>query len=73
MKANFTDKFRIGYKGFMEPLLLTACKHEGEKLGISRSKFLRYAAILLLIEKEYPLKTISNKFNDFYRAIRTKR
>ena len=69
MKANFTDKFRTDYKGYMEPVLLTACNHVAEKMGITRSKLIRYAVIKLLIEKEYPLKRISNKFNAFYRGI----
>lgn len=69
MKANFTDKFRVDYKGYMEPVLLTACNHVAEKMGITRSKLIRYAVIKLLIEKEYPLNRISNKFNVFYRGI----
>jgi hypothetical protein len=71
MGNNFSDLFRKDYKGYMEPLLLTACDHEANKLGITRSKFIRYAVIKLLIEKEYPLKSISNKFNAFYRGITT--
>jgi hypothetical protein len=69
MGPNFSDLIRKDYKGYMEPLLLTACDHEAEKLGITRSKFIRYAVIKLLIEKKYPLKDISNKFNDFYKGI----
>lgn len=73
MKANFSDTFRIDYKGYMEPVLLTALNHIAEKMGITRSKLIRYAAIKLLIEKEYPLNCISNKFNAFYRGITDKR
>jgi len=69
MKANFSDIIRVDYKGYMEPLLLTALEHEGNKIGISRSKMIRYACIKLLIERKYPLNHISNKFNDFYRGI----
>lgn len=72
MKANFTDILRIDYKGYMEPVLLTACNHVAEKMGITRSKFIRYAVIKLLIEKKYPLNSISNKFNAFYRGITDK-
>ena len=70
-KPNFSDISRKDYKGYMEPLLLTACDLEAEKLGITRSKFIRYAVIKLLIEKKYPLSTISNKFNAFYRGMTT--
>jgi len=70
MKANFSDTFRVDYKGYMEPILLHALNHEAEKMGITRSKIIRYAAIKLLIEKEYPLMKLSNKFNDFYRGIK---
>jgi hypothetical protein len=33
------------------------------------TRFVRYAVIRLLIDKKYPLKSISNKFNEFYRGI----
>jgi hypothetical protein len=69
MFAKYSDKFRKDYKGYMEPLLLTACDHEAGKLNISRSQFLRYAAIRLLIRKKYPLNIMSSKFNDFYRGM----
>ena len=71
VKANFTDLFRVQYKGYAEPLLLTAAEHQGKKLKkkISRSKYIRYAVINQLIRDGYPLKNITNKFNDFYRAI----
>jgi hypothetical protein len=69
MKANFSDIIRIDYKGYMEPLLLTACTNQGQKLKISRSKYIRYAVINQLIKDKYPLKAISNKFNKFYRGI----
>jgi len=69
MKANFSDKFRVDYKGYAEPILLHACNHEANKMGITRSKFIRYAIIKLLIEKNFPLKKLSNKFNDFYKGL----
>lgn len=53
----------------MEPILLTACDHVAGKMGITRSKFIRYAVINMLIKKEYPLKRMSNKFNAFYRGV----
>jgi len=69
MKANFTDIFRNSYKIYIEPLLATACIHQGGKLKISRSKYIRYAVINQLIRDGYPLKSISNKFNAFYKGI----
>ena len=69
MGPSFSVLVRKDYKGYMEPLLLTACDHEAKKLSITRSKFIRYAVINLLIEKNYPLKAISNKFNEFYRGM----
>ena len=71
MKCNFTDIFRNCYKIYLEPLLATACTHQGSKLNISRSKYIRYAVINQLIRDGYPLKAISNKFNNFYRVITT--
>jgi hypothetical protein len=69
MKLNDSDKIRVSYNGFMEPCLLTACKHQGSKLKISRSKYIRYAVIKKLIEDGYPLNHISNKFNMFYQVV----
>jgi hypothetical protein len=66
MKLNFSDRIRILYNGYMEPLLLTAANHQGAKLKISRSKYIRYAVINQLIKDNYPLKNISKKFDKFY-------
>ncbi len=71
MKAKYSDKFRESYGVYLEPILATACTHEGEKLKLTRSKFIRYAVIKMLIEKGYPLNTMSSKFNDFYRPVCT--
>ena len=68
---NYSDLSRRDYKGYMEPLLLTACDHVAGMMGITRSKFIRYAVINMLIKKEYPLKRMSNKFNAFYRGMTT--
>lgn len=73
MKANFTDKFRNDYKIYLEPLLATGCMNRGNCLGISRSKYIRYAVINQLIHDGYPLKAITNKFNAFYKGIATKK
>ena len=69
MILNDSDKIRVSYNGFMEPCLLKGCTHQGSKLKISRSKYIRYAVIKKLIEDGYPLNRISNKFNDFYRVV----
>ena len=70
-KPNYSDIYRKDYKGYMEHILLTGLEHEGDKLGISRSQTIRYACIKFLIEREFPLNAISNKFNAFYRGIKT--
>lgn len=66
---NYSDLFRRAYNAYMEPILLTACDHVAGKMGITRSKFIRYAVINMPIKKEYPLKRMSNKFNAFYRGV----
>jgi hypothetical protein len=73
MKLNFSDKIRKDYKGYMEPLLLTACDHQAKKLNITRSKYIRYAVIKKLIEDSYPLNCMSTKFNKFYKGITEKK
>ena len=71
MKANFTDKFRVDYRTYLEPLLATACTHQGSKLNITRSKYIRFAVINQLIRDKYPLRDISSKFNAFYKGVTT--
>jgi hypothetical protein len=71
VKAKYSDIFRESYKGYAEPILLTAATHQGSKRKISRSKYIRYALINQLIRDGYPLKDISSKFNGFYRALST--
>jgi hypothetical protein len=67
MILKYSDKIRVDYKGYMEPLLLAACEHEANNMGLSsRSKFIRYAVIKCLIEMKYPLNKYTNKFNKFY-------
>lgn len=66
---NYSDVLRQDYKGYMEPILLTGCDHQGSKLGITRSKYIRYAVINQLIKDGFPLKCKSNKFNAFYKGI----
>jgi hypothetical protein len=69
MKAVFSDAIRVEYSGYAEPLLLTAAEHQGKKLKISRSKYIRYAIIRALIADGYPLDKMSSKFNKFYQSI----
>jgi len=68
MKLKWSDKIRNDYKIYLEPILATACKHEGEKKGITRSKYIRYCVIRCLIEDDYPLNKITDKFNPFYKS-----
>lgn len=73
MIAKWSDKIRILYNGYMEPLLLTACEHQSEKIGSkTRSKYIRCAVIRALIEDGYPLNKISNKFDKFYSKVKSK-
>ena len=68
MKIKWDDKTRVDYKGYMEPLLLTACEHQAKKCGArTRSKYIRYAVIRALIKDGYPLREISSKFDLFYK------
>jgi len=68
MKLKWSDKIRVDYKGYMEPLLLAACEHQAKKCGANtRSKYIRYAVIRALIKDGYPLKEVSNKFDYFYK------
>ena len=67
MICEWSDKFRNDYKIYLEPLLATACKFEGKKLNITRSKYIRYCVLRCLIEDGYPLKDITNKFDKFYK------
>ena len=68
-KLNYSDILRQDYKGYMEPVLLSACNYQASKLNITRSKYIRYAVINQLIKDGFPLNRISNKFNDFYKGI----
>ena len=68
-KPNHSDTFRQDYKGYMEPVLLSGCNFQAEKLKITRSKYIRYAVINQLIKDGFPLKSISNKFNAFYKGM----
>lgn len=66
MKAKLSDKIRCDYKVYLEPILAFGCKHQGEKLKISRSKYIRYAVIRALIQDGFPLNKITGKFQKFY-------
>jgi hypothetical protein len=67
-----SDKFREKIPFYCEPLLATGCAHQGEKIGITRSKYVRYAVINQLIKDGYPLNKLSSKFNKFYEAMSSK-
>jgi len=66
---NYSDLLRQDYKGYMEPILLTACNHQSEKLNITRSKYIRYAVINQVIRDGFPLNRITSKFNAFYKGM----
>lgn len=64
MKLVWSDKLRVEYKGYMKPLLLTACQHQANKYGAkTRSKYIRYDVIRSLIEDGYPLRNFTTKFD----------
>jgi len=68
MKCNFSDKNCNLYQVYLEPVLATAASHQASKSKLrTRSKWLREAAIEKLIREDYPLKTMSSKFNEFYK------
>jgi len=70
MKLINSDMIRVDYKGYMEPLLLSACGYQAKKCGArTRSKYIRYAVIRALIQDGYPLKDESKKFDIFYKKI----
>jgi len=70
MKIENNDLLRVDYKGYMEPILLTACKHQATKSNAkTRSKYIRWAVIRALIQDGYPLNKITNKFNMFYKSM----
>lgn len=69
--AIYSDKIRDQRKVFAEPVLWTGAEVCGKKIGISRSKYVRYAIINQLIRDGFPLNKLSSKFNAFYGAIAT--
>jgi hypothetical protein len=62
-----SDAARVQYNGYMEPLLLTGAAHIASRLGITRSKYIRFAVIRALIRDGYPLGRMSSKFKEFYK------
>lgn len=72
MSIQFDTTQRRETKVFLENLLKTGCSHEGKKLGLSRSKFIRYAVIEKLIKCGYPLNEITDKFDYFYKWLENK-
>jgi hypothetical protein len=72
MKLKLSDKIRNDYKIYLEPILANASEHQGLKLGISRSKYIRYAVIRSLIIDGYPLNKITDKFDKFYKCNKIK-
>jgi hypothetical protein len=68
----FDANLRYEIKLFLEKLLITACNHQAKKLGITRSKYGRYAIINQLLRDGYPLKEFSDKFDDFDKLLKRK-
>lgn len=69
VKANFSDKIRVDFRVYLEPVLATASKHQASKTKCrTMSKYIRYAVINQLIQDGYPLKSITSKFNAFYKG-----
>lgn len=66
MMVELSDKIRCDYKVYLEPILATGCEFQGNKLSITRSKYIRYAVIRALIQDGYPLNKLSKKFDKFY-------
>lgn len=71
MKCKYSDKIRSDYKGYAEPIVLTAADHQAGRMSITRSKYIRYALINQLIRDGYPLSRMSGKFNAFYNGMAT--
>jgi len=61
-----SDRLRCDYKVYLEPILATGCEFQGDKLKITRSKYIRYAIIRALINDGYPLNKMTDKFQKFY-------
>ena len=66
MRLKWSDKLRCDYKIYLELILAIGCEHQGTKIGITRSKYIRYAVIRALIQDGYPLDKITDKFQKFY-------
>ena len=65
-RKSMTDRFRLDYKIFLEPVLATGAAHMAGEIGCrTRSKYIRYAVIRALIQDGYPLGSVSEKFNKF--------
>jgi len=69
---NFDDKIRYPIKIFVERIIITAANHHADKLGLSRSKYVRYSLIEKLIRAGYPFQTFTRKFDDFYKFLNYK-
>jgi hypothetical protein len=69
---NFDDTLRYPIKIFVEKIIITAANHHAEKLGLSRSKYIRYSLIEKLIRSDYPFQQFTEKFDDFYKFLNYK-
>jgi len=70
MISTWSDKGRVDYRVYMEPILARAASHMTSKSTCkTRSKYIRYAVIRALIADGYPLAEVSKKFEPFQRVI----
>lgn len=69
MKLSFSDAIQVDYKGYAEPLLLTAMSHQAKKKGLTRSQYIRDTMIRQVVRDGYPLGKISQKFNKLLRGM----
>jgi hypothetical protein len=70
-KPNYSDILCVEYKGFLEPILITACNHLGSKIGLTRSKYIRKIIVEAVKKSDFPLDRLSNKFKDMQVGITT--
>lgn len=69
---NFDDRIRYPIKVFVEKIVITAANHHADKLGLTRSKYVRYSLIEKLIRTGYPFQQFTSKFDDFYKFLNYK-
>ena len=69
MKLSYSDAIQVDYKAYAEPVLLTAMLHQAQKVGMTRSQYIRDTMIRQVVKDGYPLGKVSKKFNELLRGI----